>query len=85
MHMLDVPHTDSDVRVATLDDVALVRLLSKLSDEDLSVLEDELDFARFTGLPGARMLDVLADLKALDPVWARARDAGLSATVPSRH
>ena len=39
---------------ALLDDASLISLLSQYSDEELAALEDELDFAYFTGAPSQR-------------------------------
>jgi len=44
-----------------LDPRALARALRSLSDADLAALEDDLDFCGFTGVPSARIVEVLTD------------------------
>lgn len=53
------------------DEKLLFETLSKMSDEDLEALEDDLDFCNFTGIPSTRVLEVLKDLTVLDSGWRR--------------
>lgn len=52
-----------------VDQTLLNNALAELSDEDLNQLEDELNFARFAGLPSARILSLLDELMELDSAW----------------
>ena len=52
-----------------VDSELLSRALSGLTDKELEKLEDELDFARFAGLPSPRILALLDELMELDSAW----------------
>ena len=65
-----------------IDQVALEAQLSRLSDEELSALEDELDFCGFTGVPSARILRILRNVAELDSDWKEQLDKGVTPKVP---
>lgn len=60
-----------DIKSDFFDEARLQARLSKLSDAELALLEDDLDFCNFTGVPTVRVLDVLKDLTVLDRGWKR--------------
>ena len=66
--MLDVNYAaNSGVKIdqATdlLDGPALLNILNKMSDSKLAELEDELNFAHFTGIFGPILSDITGDAK----------------------
>ena len=65
-----------------LEGEPLRRVISRMSDEELEALEDELDFADFAGAPGPRMVDILSTMSAHVKGWkARHLDAPLGPEV----
>ena len=58
-----------DVTADLFDQDRLEAVLSALSDEELTALEDDLDFCNFTGVPSQRVLEVLNDFTQLDSGW----------------
>lgn len=71
-----------DFKSTLFDEERLQARLSKLSDEDLAALEDDLDFCNFTGVPTLRVLEVLKDLTELDPGWKKMLERKRTPTVP---
>lgn len=66
-----------------LDQETLEARLSRLSDDELAALEDDLDFCSFTGVPSARILDVLDLVTTLDDGWQEQRSKRISPSVPA--
>lgn len=54
-----------------IDPVVLQSALSRLSDDELIQLEDDLDFCNFAGVPSKRVLEVLEEVVELDDGWKR--------------
>ena len=67
----------------TIDQETLEARLGRLSDAELSALEDDLDFCRFTGVPSARILDVLDLVTTLDNEWQKLRVNRVTPSVPA--
>ncbi|MCV6592979.1 MAG: hypothetical protein OIF48_08520 [Silicimonas sp.] len=67
--MFDFSNTRHVDGKTIVDQTLLNNALAALSDEDLNQLEDELNFARFAGLPSARILSLLDELMELDSAW----------------
>ncbi|MEM8804078.1 MAG: hypothetical protein AAFY39_13955 [Pseudomonadota bacterium] len=65
-----------------LDDKALAATLYNLSDEELRVLEDDLDFCGFTGMPSPLILRVLQEVGELDVQWEQLLIKNVTAQVP---
>lgn len=78
-HYIPVPSFDPDV----INVASLRTRLSRLSDDELSALEDDLDFCTFTGVPSARILDVLDLVTTLDEGWQRQRSKRINPSVPA--
>ncbi len=74
-----------DIKSDLFDEDRLQAKLSRMSDDDLAALEDDLDFCNFTGVPSARLLDVLKDLTVLDKGWQRLLDRNASPEVPTAY
>ena len=74
-----------DIKSDLFDEDRLQARLARMSDEDLAALEDDLDFCNFTGVPSARVLDVLKDLTELDTGWKRLLDRRASPVVPTAY
>ena len=66
-----------------IDHETLETRLGRLSDAELSALEDDLDFCSFTGVPSVRILDVLDLVTTLDTDWQRLRVSRTSPSVPA--
>ena len=62
--------------------LSLEDIISALSDADLAILEDELDFFGFTGVPSPKMLDVMDRAGLLDENWQNLLAANRSPDVP---
>ena len=71
-------HVDGDSTKTIVDDELLSRALSGLTDEELDQLADELDFARFAGLPSPRILAMLDEMMDLDSAWKAQLDRQMS-------
>lgn len=65
------------------DQTRLREILSKMTDDELAALEDDLDFCNFTGVPSIRVLRVLKELTVLDQGWRRMLDREASPALPS--
>ncbi len=76
--MFDVSKTDFDPE-------ELQAALSRLSDEDLAALEDDLDFCNFTGVPSVRVLEVLRQFIDLDKGWSRILENKSGLKIPSAY
>lgn len=72
-----------DFKSELFDQERLQARLSRMSDEDLAALEDDLDFCNFTGVPTLRVLEVLKDLTVLDKGWRKMLDRKLSPALPT--
>ncbi len=77
----DFPFQASDPDL--IDQETLEARLGRLSDAELSALEDDLDFCSFTGVPSARILDVLDLVTTLDTDWQKLRVNRVSPAVPA--
>lgn len=62
--------------------LSLEDIISALSDTDLAILEDELDFFGFTGIPSLKMLDVMDRAGLLDENWQNLLAANRGPEVP---
>lgn len=71
-----------DFKTELFDVERLQARLSKLSDDELAALEDDLDFCNFTGVPTLRVLEVLKGLTDLDSGWKKMLDRKASPSVP---
>ena len=67
------------------DEGKLQAALSRLSDDDLAALEDDLDFCNFTGVPSVRVLKLLKDIVDLDAGWNNILEKGDGLKVPSAY
>ncbi len=78
--MFDVlPNRPVDgARSQVVDASRLNKTLANLSDAELDLLADELDFCAFAGLPSTRILSVLNQVTDLDDAWAAQLDRGLA-------
>ena len=77
--------TEQNVRTVPLDIVdaeTLSQVLSSLADDELTALEDELDFCTFAGVPSTRILRVLSKVTDLDAGWDRQLRAEVDPVVP---
>ena len=54
-----------------LDPVVLAGEIARLSDEELSELEEDLEFCRGTGVPSLRILEIVNRMARLDRDWRR--------------
>ena len=75
------PFENSDPNL--IDQTSLKSRLSKLSDAELTALEDDLDFCSFTGVPTSRVLDVLKEEIELDAGWQLLAARRVTPSVPS--
>lgn len=60
---------DAQPTTEQIDPIMLQSALSHLSDEELTQLEDDLDFCNFAGVPSKRLLEVLEKVVELDDGW----------------
>ena len=67
------------------DPSRLQAALSRLSDEELAALEDDLDFCNFTGVPSIRVLDLLKEFVDLDSGWSRILEKRPGLKVPAAY
>lgn len=54
-----------------LDPSVLAGEIARLSDEELSELEEDLEFCRGTGVPSLKMLEIINRMASLDRDWRR--------------
>ncbi len=66
-----------------IDQASLISRLAKLSDAELTALEDDLDFCSFTGVPTPRVLDLLKEEIELDPGWRQLAARRVTPSVPT--
>ena len=71
-------HVDGAPSEAVVDNDLLSRALTGLTDDELEQLEDELNFARFAGLPSQRILSMLDEMMELDSAWKAQLDRQLA-------
>ncbi|QMU59809.1 MAG: hypothetical protein GKR98_17470 [Boseongicola sp.] len=81
--MFDFCSEDMDFEVLTssnetMNKTSLENMLENLSDDELNSLEDELNFATFTGLPSQRILSILSALSPLDAGWSQMMANGVT-------
>ncbi len=62
----------------------LVEAISRLSDESLAELEDDLNFLIFAGLPSERILAVLAEVMPLKGDWLELHKLHAGSPIPRR-
>lgn len=68
-----------------IDPTVLESALSRLSDDELERLEDDLDFCNFAGVPSRRVLEVLQKVVDLDAGWKRLLEMNALLTVPEAY
>lgn len=73
------------VRSEPINPDTLEARLAGLTDTELASLEDDLDFCKFTGVPSARVLDVLKDMTDLDAGWQEIHAKGLNPGIPAAY
>lgn len=61
---------------------SLEDMIAQLNDAELAVLEDELDFFAFTGVPSKRMLEIMDQAGVLDDGWRLLLGAQEAPVVP---
>ena len=74
-----------DVTAELFDQDRLQSALAGMSDEELTALEDDLDFCNFTGVPSTRVLEVLKDITDLDKGWSAMLAAKRAPVMPSAY
>ena len=79
-YRFDVPDAQDQIDPAILETT-----LSRLSDKELSMLEDDLDFCNFAGVPSPRVLEVLAKVVDLDEGWKALMGRNTRLSVPEAY
>ncbi|MCG6882237.1 MAG: hypothetical protein LJE62_00620 [Silicimonas sp.] len=74
-----------NVSADLFDQDRLQNALARMSDDELTALEDDLDFCNFTGVPSRRVLEVLKDLVDLDSGWKAMLASRTSPVLPSAY
>lgn len=68
-----------------IDPSVLASALSRLSDDELARLEDDLDFCNFAGVPSRRVLEILEKVVTLDEGWKNLLEKKAMLTVPEAY